>query len=96
MVKALAAETYCLNSTERPIDYGHCKEIMADKYGEERAERMYESMMELPSARYFQVATKILLEKRAMMQLLKKTGRLEDFTYEALYDEWQATGRPVK
>lgn len=81
-------------SDERPIDYGHCKEIMADKYGEERAERMYESMIDGPSARFFQVATKILLEKKAMYSFLLNRGVIkiakswQELTYEELYDLW--------
>lgn len=99
-VKDIKIDTVSLNSSERPIDYGHCREIMIDKYGEERGSKMYDSMIDLSSARYFQVASKILLEKKAMHWFL--INRLEDrrmfrslyerkwsnISYEELYDIW--------
>jgi ribosomal protein L19E len=93
MVKALKAEEETLYTNERPLDYGHCKEIMQDKYGVERGDKMYDDMIGMSgnsSARFFVVATQILREKRAMMRRLNLHGELDSKTYEELYDAWQA------
>lgn len=93
-VKALNASRVNLSWSEWPIDYGHCGEIMRDKYGNERGQKMYDEMVEMSgnaSARFFVVATQILREKRAMMNLLGLHGDLDSKSYEELYDRWQAS-----
>jgi hypothetical protein len=97
MVKKLNADSMSLSSSERPIDYGHCCEIIQDKYGVERGLKMYESMIDLPQASnglHFVAAEKIQKEKKAMHRLLNLVGTFTVFTYEDLYDRWTAAGRP--
>lgn len=103
-VKELNAGSYRLSADERPIDFGHCREIFIDKYGEERGAKMYDDMIDMSgnsSARFFVVATQIQKEKKAMFWLLHSSngtdmnGTFVDYSYEALYDKWQAMKRSL-
>lgn len=77
-----------LNSSERPIDYGHVSGLLQEKYGPKRGQEMYESMIDKPGSGkglYFVVGTKIQKEKKAMMKALGKTGDLDRHNYIGLY-----------
>lgn len=100
-VKNIPVEQVSLNTDERPIDYGHCREILIDKYGADRGEKMYDGMIDMPgnsSARFFVVAEKILREKKALHWFFSNfrdaAQSWQDMPYETLYDFWMAKGRP--
>jgi len=73
---------------QRPLDYGHARELIQEKYGNKRGARMYDSMVDGPSARIFQAGTKIVAEKRAMMFHLGKEGSPASHHYQGLHYQW--------
>jgi len=80
-------------SKERPVDYGHCGDLMKEKYGNARGEKSYESMIDVGNSGIFFVAgEEIQKEKRAMMNALGKTGELDNHDYQGLYKEWLSIG----
>lgn len=94
-MKAPKTDNIHLSSHERPIDYGHVHELMMEKYGKGRGNRMYMRMIDNPSSSrglHFVVGTKIQKEKRAMMSKLGRSGSLDSHSYRSLYYDWIKTG----
>jgi ribosomal protein L19E len=82
---------------ERPIDYGHVNDLLKEKYGNERGEAAYQKMVDKPRGGVFFVAgQKIINEKGAMMQALRKSGRTDEHDYQGLYKEWKALPAAVQ
>lgn len=74
----------------RPVDYGHAKDMLSEKYGKARGAGMYEKMIDGPSARFFQAGTKIVAEKLFMMEKLGKGGDPHNHHYQGLHSKWLA------
>lgn len=92
-MKAPKTDGVTLWKDERPIDYGHCLEIMQEKYGPARGQRMYDALVDSnKTGIQFVIATKIMKEKQAMIQVV---GADHGTSYQQLWDRWMARGRMV-
>lgn len=87
-MKAPKTDGVSLYSSERPVDYGHCCELMVEKYGQVRGLRAYEALIDRADAVHFSIATRIQMEKRVMLNNLKLSGRIADWTYQQLWAKW--------
>lgn len=73
----------------KPIDYGHCNDILVDKYGKERGDKMYEEVF-VDSGKNFgwTVCQKILIEKGIMAGQLGYVQSTDNVEYMELYIPW--------
>lgn len=89
-----------LSKDERAIDYGSVNDLMKQKYGSARGDKMYHGMIDNPSAGrglHFVVGAKIQKEKKAMMRTLGYTGHPDSHHYMSLHSDWsRKTGNNPK
>jgi hypothetical protein len=85
-----------LGHHNKVIDYGHVHQLMQEKYGKGRGNKMYHDMINHPNADrglHFVVGQKIQKEKLAMMSHLKLSGVADDHHYRALHSKWVSATR---
>jgi len=90
-------DSITLSKGRRPLDYGHCRQWLEDKYGKERGSKYYDDITqgEVPNS-IWTVAQNIQKEKIAMLYALGRgwsPGGLDDIPYFPLWKEWMAKGR---
>jgi len=69
-----------LRGSDRPIDYGHCQQILIDKYGKEKGEKYYEEVFVDTNKNFgWTIASNIQKEKIAMFRDLKEIIGAENF-----------------
>lgn len=78
-----------LTRADTILDYGHVNDLLKEKYGDERGEAMYRSMIDsVESGTFFTTGRDIQREKRTMAHNLGKRGALSQHDYQALYGLW--------
>ncbi len=73
-------EYVSLRSSDRPIDYGHCQQLLIDKYGKEKGEKYYEEVFVNANGNFgWTIASNIQKEKIAMFRDLKEIMGAQNF-----------------
>jgi hypothetical protein len=93
MVRPKTDQIY-LSPSDRPVDYGECRDLLIEKYGLSRGDKYYDEITAKNTNTIWTITTEIQKEKRKMIADLKKSqpSNLGLHEYYELWTEWRNLG----